>query len=154
MGRRRGSQVALHGASEMVSTSDQWLLRGDPREAAKLWRPSDDREEWFSQDYDDRARFSNIVDPFWLVCPPDYKRRPVFPWELIEAVTGFAKGCLVQRPCRTLLLRRIRPEWYACAILERMREELKRWGSPAGLLSVPLPAELQPGEPPVGGAPA
>jgi len=117
MGSRRGREVSLPGRAESVDLSFHWTLRGDPREAAKLWKlVIDDLEEWFSQDYDDRARFSNIVDPFSAVFP---RSGSPLTWPAISLITRHPQACLWQRPCRQLLLRRIGPDWYGSGLEAR-----------------------------------
>jgi hypothetical protein len=104
----------LHGAAECVSTINHWILRGDPREAAKLWKSTSDFEVWDSMDYDDRARFSDIVDPYHTVFEREHPngREEPFLWPVISLITLISQGCLMRRPCRLLLLHRVRPGWY------------------------------------------
>lgn len=120
-GRNKGKSIAIRGAAEAVSIINHWVLRLDPRESAALWKPSlpgSDRETWHSMDYDDRERFSTLVDPWCLRRGPGgtgvfrIGNGTPFPWWVIALITGCAAGCLGQLPCRRILLRRMRPEWY------------------------------------------
>jgi len=135
MGRRRKTTIGSGGAAECVNTTDHWIFRGDPREAAKTWKPGppgSDRETWFSMDYDDRLRFSVLVDP-WALTRMRGRAKPgvahvgrsPFPWWMIALITGHSKGCLERRPCRLILLCRIKKEWYDLnrEVLGKVEEE-------------------------------